>query len=96
MFAQLSKRPWIIAVVIAIVLLLWLLSGDRFVARDEVQTEPDKPATNAELARVASHVRQTWGGDDQEITPAFVAAGTSTLSRPTPARATTFSCLAAA
>ena len=30
--------------------------------------------SDAELARVASHVRQTWGGDDQEITPAFVAA----------------------
>lgn len=30
--------------------------------------------SDAELARVATHVRQTWGGDGQEITPAFVAA----------------------
>jgi multidrug efflux system membrane fusion protein len=52
MFAQLSKRPWIIAVVIATLLLLWLLSGDRFVARDDPQAEPDRSATSAELARV--------------------------------------------
>ena len=52
MFAQLSKRPWIIAVVIATLLLLWLLSGDRFVARDDTQAEPDRSATSAELARV--------------------------------------------
>ena len=30
--------------------------------------------SDAQLARVATHVRQTWGGDDQEITPAFVTA----------------------
>ncbi len=52
MFTPLSKRPWIIAVLITIALLLWLLSGDRFVARDEVQAEPEKPATRSELARV--------------------------------------------
>ncbi|OYW38244.1 MAG: hypothetical protein B7Z42_08450 [Brevundimonas sp. 12-68-7] len=28
--------------------------------------------SDAELARVATHVRQTWGGDRQEITAAFV------------------------
>lgn len=50
MFAQLSKRPWIIAVVIAIVLLLWLLSGERFVALEHV--EPSEPAAPAEQARV--------------------------------------------
>lgn len=52
MFTHLSKRPWIIAVVIAIVLLLWLFSGERFSARDEAQGEPDKPLATAELARV--------------------------------------------
>ncbi len=50
MFAQLSKRPWIIAIVIAVLLLAWLFSGDRFVARDDV--EPDQPATTNDLARV--------------------------------------------
>lgn len=50
MFAQLSKRPWIIAIVIALLLLLWLLSGERFTAREQV--EPDQPAAAAELARV--------------------------------------------
>ena len=50
MFARLSKRPWIIAVVIAVLLLAWLFSGDRFVARDDV--EPDQPATTNDLARV--------------------------------------------
>lgn len=49
MFKQLSKRPWIIAVIIAIALLVWLISGDRFVARDDV--EPDAPAVSG-LARV--------------------------------------------
>ena len=50
MFARLSKRPWIIAIVIAVLLLAWLFSGDRFVARDDV--EPDQPATTNDLARV--------------------------------------------
>jgi membrane fusion protein, multidrug efflux system len=33
MFAQLSKRPWLIAVAISLLLLLWLLSGDAFKAK---------------------------------------------------------------
>ncbi|MGG2396352.1 efflux RND transporter periplasmic adaptor subunit [Pseudomonas sp. SH1-B] len=52
MFAQLSKRPWIIAVAIAVVLLLWLFSGERFTAHDEVQAETDKPVVSNELTRV--------------------------------------------
>lgn len=50
MFAQLSKRPWVIAVLIVLVLLLWLLSGERFAARDEATA--DQPAAAAELPRV--------------------------------------------
>jgi membrane fusion protein, multidrug efflux system len=49
MFSQFSKRPWILAVIIALALIIWLVSGDRFVARDSV--EPDAPVTTG-LARV--------------------------------------------
>ena len=50
MFARLRKRPWIIAIVIALLLLLWLLSGERFAAREQV--EPDQQAVASDLARV--------------------------------------------
>lgn len=39
MFSQLSKRPWLIAVAISLLLLLWLLSGDAFRAREQAGAE---------------------------------------------------------
>lgn len=50
MFAQLSKRPWLIAVAISLLLLLWLLSGDAFRAR--VQAGAEQPAAEVGLSKV--------------------------------------------
>ena len=74
MFAQLSKRPWIIAVLITVVLLLWLLSGDHFVARDEVQAEPEKSATSAELARVEVTILEAQPMQRQHVVQGQVEA----------------------
>jgi membrane fusion protein, multidrug efflux system len=50
MFAQLSKRPWLIAVAISLFLLLWLLSGDAFRAQEQAGAE--QPAAEAGLSKV--------------------------------------------
>ncbi|MFZ2288289.1 MAG: efflux RND transporter periplasmic adaptor subunit [Halopseudomonas yangmingensis] len=49
MLTFIRQRPWIIAVLLSLVLLVWLLSGPRHVALDSV--EPDQPPVS-ELARV--------------------------------------------
>lgn len=50
MLMQISKRPWLIAVAISLLLVLWLLSGDSFQARDDAGA--DQPSAKAELAKV--------------------------------------------
>ncbi len=50
MLSQLSKRPWLIAVVISLLLLLWLLSGDAFRAQEQAGAE--QPATEVGLSKV--------------------------------------------
>ena len=53
MFALLRQRPWIIALLIALLLLAWLLSGERLVARDDAAPDSPSSAPPAGLARVA-------------------------------------------
>jgi membrane fusion protein, multidrug efflux system len=53
MFSQLAKRPWLLAIVIALLLLLWLFSGDLFRAQD--RAAPDQPVTDNGLAKVEIH-----------------------------------------
>lgn len=50
MFSQLSKRPWLIAVAISLLLLLWLLSGSLFQAKQAASA--DQPAVEQGLAKV--------------------------------------------
>ncbi len=50
MFSQLSKRPWLIAVAISLLLLLWLLSGSLFTAKQAASA--DQPAAEPGLAKV--------------------------------------------
>lgn len=50
MASQLSKRPWLLAVAIALLLLLWLLSGSQFQARQAAGA--DQPAAEPGLAKV--------------------------------------------
>jgi multidrug efflux system membrane fusion protein len=50
MFSQLSKRPWLIAVAIAVLLLLWLLSGSLFKAQQVAGA--DQPPAEPGLAKV--------------------------------------------
>jgi membrane fusion protein, multidrug efflux system len=50
MFSQLSKRPWLIAIVISLLLLLWLFSGSLFQARETA--DADQPMAEQSLARV--------------------------------------------
>ncbi len=50
MFSQLSKRPWLIAVAISLLLLLWLLSGSLFKAQQVASA--DQPAVEQSLAKV--------------------------------------------
>src|SRR3990167_5370934 len=50
MFSQLSKRPWLIAVAISLLLLLWLLSGSLFKAQQVASA--DQPAVEQGLAKV--------------------------------------------
>ncbi len=50
MLSLISKRPWLIAVAISVALLLWLLSGTVFQAREEAGS--DQPPAEKGLARV--------------------------------------------
>jgi multidrug efflux system membrane fusion protein len=50
MFSQLSKRPWLIAVAISLLLLLWLLSGSLFKTQETVSA--DAPEQKPELTKV--------------------------------------------
>ena len=50
MLSQLSKRPWLIAVAISLLLLLWLLSGSLFTAKQIASA--DQPAAEPGLAKV--------------------------------------------
>ncbi|MDA7088709.1 efflux RND transporter periplasmic adaptor subunit [Pseudomonas sp. SA3-5] len=50
MFSQVSKRPWLIAVAISVLLLLWLLSGSLFKAQKVASA--DQPAVEQGLAKV--------------------------------------------
>ena len=50
MFSQLSKRPWLIAVAVSLLLLLWLLSGSLFKAQQVASA--DQPAVEQGLAKV--------------------------------------------
>jgi multidrug efflux system membrane fusion protein len=50
MFSQVSKRPWLIAVAISVLLVLWLLSGSLFKAQKVASA--DQPATEQGLAKV--------------------------------------------
>ncbi|MEX6500995.1 efflux RND transporter periplasmic adaptor subunit [Pseudomonas zhanjiangensis] len=50
MLSQLSKRPWLIAIAIAVLLLIWLLSGSLFRAREEASA--DHPVAAPGLAKV--------------------------------------------
>ena len=50
MLSHLSKRPWLIAVAIALALLLWLLSGSLFHAQETASA--DRPAAESGLAKV--------------------------------------------
>src|SRR3990167_8643528 len=50
MFSQVSKRPWLIAVAISVLLLLWLLSGSLFMAQKVASA--DQPAAQQGLAKV--------------------------------------------
>lgn len=50
MASQLSKRPWLLAVAITLLLLLWLLSGSQFQARQAAGA--DRPAAEPGLAKV--------------------------------------------
>ena len=53
MFALLRQRPWIITLLIALLLLAWLFSGERLVARDDAAPDSPSSAPPAGLARVA-------------------------------------------
>jgi membrane fusion protein, multidrug efflux system len=53
MLSQLTKRPWLLAIVIALLLLLWLLSGDLFRAQDRAAA--DQPVAENGLAKVEIH-----------------------------------------
>lgn len=50
MLSQVSKRPWLIAVAIALLLLLWLLSGSLF--RAQQTASADRPAAEPGLTKV--------------------------------------------
>jgi multidrug efflux system membrane fusion protein len=50
MFSQLSKRPWLIAVAISLLLLLWLLSGSLFKTQETASA--DAPEQKPELTKV--------------------------------------------
>lgn len=50
MFSQLSKRPWLIAVAISLLLLLWLLSGSLFKAQETASA--DAPEQKQSLTKV--------------------------------------------
>ncbi len=50
MFSQLSKRPWLIAVAISLLLVLWLLSGSLFKAQETATA--DAPAEEKGLTKV--------------------------------------------
>ena len=50
MFSQLSKRPWLIAVAISLLLLLWLFSGSLFKAQETASA--DAPAEQKGLTKV--------------------------------------------
>ncbi|MGB4073229.1 efflux RND transporter periplasmic adaptor subunit [Pseudomonas sp.] len=50
MFSQLSKRPWLIAVAISLLLLFWLLSGSLLQTQDTASA--DAPAAEQGLAKV--------------------------------------------
>ncbi|MGV8844176.1 MAG: efflux RND transporter periplasmic adaptor subunit [Pseudomonas sp.] len=50
MFSQVSKRPWLIAVVISVLLVLWLLSGSLFRAKESASA--DQPIPEPGLAKV--------------------------------------------
>ncbi|WP_296125917.1 efflux RND transporter periplasmic adaptor subunit [Pseudomonas sp. Ga0074129] len=50
MFSQLSKRPWLIAVAITVLLLLWLFSGGVFKAQETASA--DAPSPEQELTSV--------------------------------------------
>ena len=50
MLSQLTKRPWLLALIIVVLLVLWLLSGDLFQARDRAL--PDQPPADNGLAKV--------------------------------------------
>lgn len=51
MFSQLSKRPWLLAVLIAVLLVLWMLSGSVLENRQDVDAAP--PALEKPLPQVA-------------------------------------------
>ncbi|NQD93512.1 efflux RND transporter periplasmic adaptor subunit [Pseudomonas sp. CrR25] len=50
MFSLLTKRPWLLAIAIALLLLLWLLAGSVFRAKDSAA--PDQPLADKGLATV--------------------------------------------
>ncbi|WPC06330.1 efflux RND transporter periplasmic adaptor subunit [Pseudomonas benzenivorans] len=50
MFSRLSKSPWLIAIAISLLLLLWLFSGATFRAQDDAG--PDRPLADGGLAKV--------------------------------------------
>ena len=52
MFRQLSKRPWLIAIAISLLLLLWLLGGSLFKAQDTATADapaPEQGPVNVEV-----------------------------------------------
>ena len=50
MFSQLSKRPWLIAVVISLLLVLWLFSGSLFKTQETATA--DAPVEEKGLTKV--------------------------------------------
>ncbi|MES2819926.1 MAG: efflux RND transporter periplasmic adaptor subunit [Pseudomonadota bacterium] len=72
MLSQLSKRPWLIAVAISLLLVLWLLSGSLF--RAQTTVEADQPPSAQGLTKVQIEWLQASPMQRQQVVQGQVEA----------------------
>ena len=65
MFSLLRKRPWVIAVVLSLLLVLWLVSGNVLHSREDVDAAQPAPAKS--LSQVAVSVLQAKPVSSQQV-----------------------------